>query len=727
MTSRLLPIFLLLTQALPLCAMRQANPIVAPLEGFAHPAIARIWERDDGEVASGKAARPWMWGPGPFRTNYEPFDGLAQGNHLVQYFDKDRLEANDPKADQNSPWFVTSGLLVNEMMTGKAQVGENRTLNIGPARVSVVGDDPTAGPTYADFILPPYSDRKKDATGSTVGCWFMTRDPLNPRSRDLPAELNLRMVRYESTSGHNWAEPFWRYATNTFGDRWLQTLGYPITEPCGVTAVVSGKTQSVLVQLFERRVLTYNPANPPENQVEMGNVGRHYFNWRYANPREAALGSKYDVHIQIGPTPRRAISVQQSIQFTNTTGSPLNTAVFRAIWHHWDGVFTLKSATINGEVAKTRWLHGINLELATSKPVPVGGQVNIALSFDAQPRPVGGRTGYDRTNDILGLGDVLPTLVPWENGGWLYYPYSDLGDLGYYASSDYSVEVASNGSEYLVVGGTGGMPVNDRHGARWRFEAKGTRDAAYVVSPRFINPLQDASMTRQVGSVKMLAYFLPSHRADGQRQLQLTTPALAWFGKEIGPYPFDSYTVAEMGVPLERTDNYAQEYPMSYFIPTSWLSLGTTPGTWTWYTPVHEVAHQWFYSTIGNNQLADPWLDEALATYVTSEYVRLNYPDLYSISWASMTRSATAARPVSAGVFSGFANENQYSASIYDSGALMLDKVRRAMGDPDFYAALRDYYSTYQGKRATSADLQAMLQAHSKADLKPIFARYLAY
>jgi WD40 repeat protein len=37
----------------------------------------------------------------------------------------------------------------------------------------------------------------------------------------------------------------------------------------------------VLVQLFERRVLTYTPANSAEFKVEMGNVGQHYFQWRY--------------------------------------------------------------------------------------------------------------------------------------------------------------------------------------------------------------------------------------------------------------------------------------------------------------------------------------------------------------------------------------------------------------------------------------------------------------
>jgi hypothetical protein len=340
---------------------------------------------------------------------------------------------------------------------------------------------------------------------------------------------------------------------------------------------------------------------------------------------------------------------------------------------------------------------------------------------------VGGRTGYDRANDVLTLGDMLPTVVPYENGGWQYYPYSQLGDFGNNPAARYDVTITSAGSERLVVGGTGESVERSDDGTRWRFEAEGVRDVAYVVSPRFINPWSEASMTRQEGGVKMLAFFLPEHREAGQRQLALCAPALAWFGSRIGEYQFDSYTIAEMGVPLDSTDNYAQEYPAAYFVPSNWLSLGTEPGDWTWYIPVHEVAHQWFYSTIGNNQLIDPWLDEAMATYATAEYVRANFPGEYAQAWASMTNSADTARPVSAGLFSGFANENQYSAAIYDSGAVMLDRIREAMGDQAFYAALQDYYATYKLKRATPTNLTSLFQKHSQADLQGIFATYLGY
>ena len=58
-------------------------------------------------------------------------------------------------------------------------------------------------------------------------------------------------------------------------------VGLPITEAYWVTAMVGGKSKTVLVQAFERRVLTYTPDNPEGFRVEMGNVGLHYLAWRY--------------------------------------------------------------------------------------------------------------------------------------------------------------------------------------------------------------------------------------------------------------------------------------------------------------------------------------------------------------------------------------------------------------------------------------------------------------
>ena len=52
---------------------------------------------------------------------------------------------------------------------------------------------------------------------------------------------------------------------------------------------VDGQPRTVLVQVFEHWTLTYTPDNPAGWQVELGNVGRHYYEWRYEQESLDAL------------------------------------------------------------------------------------------------------------------------------------------------------------------------------------------------------------------------------------------------------------------------------------------------------------------------------------------------------------------------------------------------------------------------------------------------------
>ena len=62
---------------------------------------------------------------------------------------------------------------------------------------------------------------------------------------------------------------------------WFYGSGLPISEPYWTHSLVRGHVIDVMIQAYERRVLTFTPSNAPGWQVEMGNVGRHYFDWRY--------------------------------------------------------------------------------------------------------------------------------------------------------------------------------------------------------------------------------------------------------------------------------------------------------------------------------------------------------------------------------------------------------------------------------------------------------------
>jgi hypothetical protein len=97
-------------------------------------------------------ARSWLWGPVPFAVANEQYAESLTGRRLVEYLDKGRMEINDPALDRESQWFVTSGLLVHEMVAGQVQVGNNLFEEREPATVPVAGDAASPGaPTYATF------------------------------------------------------------------------------------------------------------------------------------------------------------------------------------------------------------------------------------------------------------------------------------------------------------------------------------------------------------------------------------------------------------------------------------------------------------------------------------------------------------------------------------------------------------------------------------------------
>ncbi|MDQ5824826.1 MAG: hypothetical protein M3441_11575, partial [Chloroflexota bacterium] len=117
---------------------------------FAHPAFQRVWERTDAPVKSGQVSRTWFWGPGPNTVGLiEAYREGPGGRHLVQYFDKSRMEINNPAGNQTDPFFVTNGLLTVDLISGSIQEGDTTFREFHPACIPMSGDfGDTLAPTY---------------------------------------------------------------------------------------------------------------------------------------------------------------------------------------------------------------------------------------------------------------------------------------------------------------------------------------------------------------------------------------------------------------------------------------------------------------------------------------------------------------------------------------------------------------------------------------------------
>jgi len=288
-------------------------------------AFRRVWERSDAQVANGNLKRLWYWGPAPLHTLDEPYIEGFQGKRRVQYWDKGRMEISNPSDNAADAWYVTSGLLSLEMIGGRVQIGDNKFEKRSRANIPIAGDPDAEtnaeAPTYGDFYLVTtifLDSRLQPISASPIGPGNAD-SAAPPRFGDLVDETldgegtvgsrpdlaaafpGTRLVHYDGVLSHNIPKIFWDTLqqigkVEVNGEQrqdlpldWLYVVGHPASEPYWVHTKFNGNAQDVLVQVYERRILTYNPHNTVGWQIEMGNLGQHYYRWRYEETQPPRL------------------------------------------------------------------------------------------------------------------------------------------------------------------------------------------------------------------------------------------------------------------------------------------------------------------------------------------------------------------------------------------------------------------------------------------------------
>jgi plastocyanin len=245
-------------------------------QGFADPAFQQLWAKTD----ANPSGHSYVWGPAPFTGGLmEDYKEAPGGKRLVQYFDKARMELNTPGGP------VTAGLLSVELISGRQQNGDTTFVQRDPAKVTVAGDPDNPFPTYADLAKLQSAEQDNSANGAPVAKMVNANGMVGTYATATDDPL-AKTTGYDATTKHNIPKAFadFRNSPDLGG---IQAIGLAITEPVWANVKVNNKTVPVLVQAFERRVLTYTPDNPVLFRVEYGNIGRAYYAWR-TSPASAA-------------------------------------------------------------------------------------------------------------------------------------------------------------------------------------------------------------------------------------------------------------------------------------------------------------------------------------------------------------------------------------------------------------------------------------------------------
>ena len=175
------------------------------------------------------------------------------------------------------------GTLARELVTGQIAIGVTQTQSLAPSEVPVAGDINDANaPTYATFNkvgAGSASGAAKDLTGQPVNA-TLARDGTLGQNTDLGAIV--KNVAFVPETSHNVPDVYLNWFKTQSWD-WIYVAGYPISEAYWSNILVGGATHSVLIQVYERRTITYDPQAPEGFKVQFGNVGRHYYDWRYGS------------------------------------------------------------------------------------------------------------------------------------------------------------------------------------------------------------------------------------------------------------------------------------------------------------------------------------------------------------------------------------------------------------------------------------------------------------
>lgn len=172
----------------------------------------------------------------------------------AQYFEKGRMEDHSQEVSDLN-WKFMYGLLADQLQQARANI-------------PVGGDSSTV--SYANVNLLANPERRVAPPSHFFSGVLRNEDG----SVFVPYHASL-----QREAGHNVPAVFWDYINrlDLFPGGWLHDIGLPMTEAIDATVDKGDvKDRKILVQAFQRTVLTYDPANPAEWQVERANVGTDY-------------------------------------------------------------------------------------------------------------------------------------------------------------------------------------------------------------------------------------------------------------------------------------------------------------------------------------------------------------------------------------------------------------------------------------------------------------------
>jgi hypothetical protein len=391
---------------------------------------------------------------------------------------------------------------------------------------------------------------------------------------------------------------------------------------------------------------------------------------------------RYTISLTAAPA-QATITGHQEVYYTNAEADPLGSLYLRLFPNTpgYGGAMTVTRVLLGGQPATpTSELAGSALRFDLIPALAPGRSINLTMDFTVTV-PTARGAGYAQLgyiDGVMALPNIYPLIPAYDDEGWNVEVAQPYGDAVYSDAAFYSVQVTAPPTMTLIASGTCASP----EAGTWSCVAGPMRDFTLVLGQAY------DLVTGWRDGVAVNSYYDPEHTETGQFVLSVGLEALALFSDLFGPYPYSEFDLVET-----PTGAGGIEYPGLVVIGRHLYAGG---GHLEWVV-VHEVAHQWWYGLVGNDQVDEPWLDEALAQYSTLLYYERTYgPDTahdilvsnFVRAWENLIQTGDD-MPV--GLHVGAYPPALYGPVVYQKGPLYFQALRDEVGDEAFLTILRSY------------------------------------
>ena len=351
--------------------------------------------------------------------------------------------------------------------------------------------------------------------------------------------------------------------------------------------------------------------------------------------------------------------------------------------------------------------NGEDLVLQTGSLEPDTQHV-VTIEYEGTPEPV--ETSTSRSDmpsvgfTVESDGSAWTMQEPW--GAFTWYPVNDHpSDKAYYSAT----VTAHDGMTGVFNGQLHDTEENgDTTTTNWTLDEPA---ASYLTTIA----IGDYTATTDEGPDGLpLTYWTRPDDEQVLEILQKSPDVLEWLEEQLGPYPFDSG-----GAVIVPSNSGMETQTM--------ITMGAAarpPNDEYVAVLAHEYAHQWLGDTVTPDNWKDLWLNEGLTMYMEAQWndhVGTHTLEQQIQSWAQMDDyNRSLYGPPGEYSKSDFATIN-----VYTSGAVMLDRIRKEVGDDVFAEALRGWP---QEHRNASVDRQDFITYFSEAtgtDIGPFVEKWL--